>query len=132
MNRLLVTALLAVVMITVARADIIIRNDGGGNVAVYKGRVAAVLASGERVVIDGLCGSACALYLSLPPSQICATSRGRFVFHAATTELGLPHPLTNDAVLRAYPPRVRNYILQRGGLWITPITASARMFVRAC
>jgi hypothetical protein len=44
-----------------------------------------VRSTGERVVVDGDCLSACTLVLGLVPSnQVCATPRARFGFHVAS------------------------------------------------
>jgi hypothetical protein len=59
--------------------------DHGGQVGKYLQAFAKVRSSGEHVVIDGDCLSACTLVLGLVPSnQICATARARFGFHAAS------------------------------------------------
>jgi hypothetical protein len=76
--------------------------------------------SGERVIIDGPCNSACTLWFSLPPSQICVTPRAVFGFHSAMDSVtGMPAPKWNEALMSAYPPHVRNLISRRGGLWWT-------------
>lgn len=116
-----------------ARADILITNDNGGRYSDYVARVEQARWSGERVVIDGPCESACTLYLNLPAHQLCATARGRFAFHTAIDpQFGYPHPATTQKVWDAYPPKVRIWLGQRGGLWMDVKTVSARQFVRAC
>lgn len=128
---LILAILLAACLTT--KGEIRITNDPGGRLDEYVVKVERAFASGERIVIDGSCRSACTLYLLLPRDQICATPRGTFVFHSAVdSQFGLPMPEKNDALLKAYPPKVRYYVLERGGLWLTPITAKATLFVRAC
>jgi hypothetical protein len=57
-------------------------DDCGGQLGKYVQAFAKVRSTGERVVIDGDCLSACTMVLGLVPSnQICATSRARFGFH---------------------------------------------------
>ena len=80
-----------------------------------------VRASGERVVIDGPCLSACTLVLmSLPRSRICVTPRAIFGFHAATSRdfLGR-HVYEAEATgggARRLSARVRHWIARHGGL----------------
>lgn len=122
-----------VVALATARADIVITNDNGGSYREYVAKVEQARFSGERVVIDGACQSACTLYLNLPPQQVCATSRGWFGFHAAIDrQFGYPHPETTLKVWNAYPPKVRIAVGQAGGLWLDVKRFPARRFVRAC
>ncbi len=67
-------------------------------------------ASGQPVVINGPCLSACTMYLSLPKGQVCVTKRATFGFHRAST------PLSNKVVWESYPEAVREWINKRGGL----------------
>jgi hypothetical protein len=80
-----------------------------------------VRASGERVVIDGPCLSACTLVLSAVPNErICVTRRAVLGFHAARSmdRRGRmsAEPEASDLVLQAYPSPVRNWIRRHGGL----------------
>jgi hypothetical protein len=80
-----------------------------------------VRASGERVVIDGPCLSACTLVLSLVPSdRICVTRRAILGFHAARSvdQRGRTYaePEASELVLQAYPVPVRDWIRRHGGL----------------
>ena len=66
-----------------AAADIRILASGGGTIGSYLDFFAKVKQSGERVVIDGPCLSACTLVLStIPRQRICVTSRAVLGFHA--------------------------------------------------
>ena len=66
-----------------ALADIRILSSGGGSVGEYLNFFAKVRQSGERVVIDGPCLSACTLVLSaVPRKRICVTPRAILGFHA--------------------------------------------------
>jgi hypothetical protein len=61
-------------------AAIRIAGDRGGQI----GRYDAIRASGETVIIDGLCLSACAMVLvAVSRDQICVTSRANLGLHAA-------------------------------------------------
>ena len=104
-----------------AQATIRLANDPGGLIAAYQQRFAHARASGERVVIDGSCLSACTLAIGLVPrEQICATSRAVLGFHAAWQ----PTPYGGKAVsfpatqhmMGIYPADVQGWIGRHGGL----------------
>ena len=79
---LLASALLA--LNPPARADVRILASPGGQVGPFLDMFERVRESGERVVIDGPCLSACTLVLSmLPNERICVTRRAILGFHAA-------------------------------------------------
>src|SRR5262249_27250810 len=66
-----------------ASATLRITGDAGGQIGPYLQNLAAVRNSGERVVIDGPCLSACTLVLGvIPRDRICVTSRALLGFHA--------------------------------------------------
>ena len=104
-----------------ASATMLIAEDRGGQIGQYLQNFAAVRESGERVVIDGNCLSACTMVLGLiPRDRICATSRARFGFHAAwmPDDDGRPvtSPLGTQALWNIYPHDVRRWINHHGGL----------------
>ena len=80
---------IAVMIMTVlasqpASAVVRIANDAGGQIGPYLDRLATLRSSGESVVIDGPCLSACTLLLGIiPRERICVTSRASLGFHAA-------------------------------------------------
>jgi len=102
-------------------ADVRIEASPGGEVGPFIELFDRVRASGERVVIDGPCLSACTLVLSLVPRErICVTPRAVLGFHGARSldalgtireELG-----ASKIVLRTYPAPVRQWIVRHGGL----------------
>ncbi len=117
---LLCAALLACGMSS-ASATMRIAEDRGGQIGQYLQSFAAVRESGERVVIDGNCLSACTLVLGLVPNdRICATSRARFGFHAAWMPDSDGRPVTSpmgtQALWNIYPVSVRHWISRHGGL----------------
>ena len=68
-----------------ASADVRITNDPGGEVSAYIQKFQEMRASGERIVIDGPCLSACTLLTGLMPrDHVCVTSRAVLGFHAAS------------------------------------------------
>ena len=104
-----------------ARADVRILSSPGGQVGPFLDLFEEVNRSGERVVIDGPCLSACSLVLSMVPSdRICVTRRAVFGFHAARSmdRRGrlYAEPEASKVVLEAYPDPIRSWIVQRGGL----------------
>jgi hypothetical protein len=104
-----------------ASATMRIADDRGGQIGPYLESFAALRSSGERVVIDGNCLSACTLLLGIiPREQMCATNRARLGFHAAWMPDPDGRPITSNMGTRAlwsvYPGSVRNWITRHGGL----------------
>jgi hypothetical protein len=116
---LIMTALGA--LVAPAAAEIRILESPGGQVGPFLDLFEEVRQSGERVVIDGPCLSACTLVLSMVPSdRICVTRRAVLGFHAARSvdRRGRTYaePEASQLVLEAYPTPVRLWIERRGGL----------------
>ncbi|MBR0755981.1 hypothetical protein JQ604_27735 [Bradyrhizobium jicamae] len=108
-------------LVTPAMAEIRILASPGGQVGPFLELFDRVRASGERVVIDGPCLSACTLVLSIvPDDRICVTRRAVLGFHAARSIDGrgriYAEPEASQAVLQAYPAPVRAWLVRRGGL----------------
>lgn len=104
-----------------AQAALRISNDQGGQIGPYVDTFVSVRKSGQRVIIDGPCLSACTIVLGiLPRERICVTDRARLGFHAAwlPDANGRPvrsHPGTK-ALWDLYPSHVRTWLKKRGGL----------------
>src|SRR4051794_40777033 len=116
---LVLAALLA--PIAAAQAEVRILASPGGAVGPFLELFERVRTSGERVVIDGPCLSACTLVLSTVPSdRICVTRRAVLGFHAARSidRSGrlYAEPEASQVVLAAYPAPVRGWISRHGGL----------------
>jgi hypothetical protein len=104
-----------------ANADLRIMASPGGPVVPYVQLFEAVRKSGERVIIDGPCFSACTLVLSIvPDDRICVTRRAVLGFHAARLLDGRgrlhAEPRATQLVLDTYPVPVQQWIRRRGGL----------------
>jgi hypothetical protein len=104
-----------------ASAAVRISDDPGGRIVTYMRKFQLLRESGERVIIDGTCASACTIVLgALPRERICITPRARLGFHAAWEfgQAGRPvtNPMATRFLLAMYPPSVRNWIRRRGGL----------------
>ena len=103
------------------RAEIRILASPGGQVGPFLDLFDRVRQSGERVVIDGPCLSACTLVLmTIPEERICVTRRAVLGFHAARSidRRGRMYaePEASRAVQEAYPAPVRDWISRHGGL----------------
>jgi hypothetical protein len=104
-----------------AAAEVRILASPGGAVGPYLELFEAVRNSGERVIIDGPCFSACTLVLSIVPGdRICVTRRAVLGFHAAWSRdrrgRTKREPEVSRIVLANYPASVRQWIERRGGL----------------
>jgi hypothetical protein len=104
-----------------AQAEIRILGSPGGQVGPFLDLFEQIRNSGERVVIDGPCLSACTLVLSMVPNErICVTRRAILGFHAARSidRRGRMYaePEASELVLEAYPAAVQGWIRRRGGL----------------
>ena len=102
-----------------AAAEVRIKSSPGGQIGEFLDLFEEVRATGERVVIDGPCLSACTLVLGVVPrSRICVTSRAVLGFHAAwvPAERGhvIPQPEATRLMMDLYPAEVRGWILRRG------------------
>jgi hypothetical protein len=114
-------AVLLALMMPPAQAEVRILSSPGGQVGPFLDLFERMRDSGERVVIDGPCLSACTLVLSMvPASRICVTRRAILGFHAARSidRRGRMYaePEASELVLEAYPAPVRGWIQRRGGL----------------
>jgi len=102
------------------RPDVLrITFDGGGRVTDYIERYSALRVSGGRVVIDGLCISACTLVTGLmPDDRMCVTPFAQLAFHSAAQI----NPMTGERahssegtrlVWDLYPAKVRAALLAK-------------------
>lgn len=117
-------ALLLVLLLPVsARADVRITRDFGGHVDQYKKRYAEIRDRGERVIIDGICNSACTLVLGIVPlNKICVTPRASMGFHQAyydrryTAGMYVQSYAGTDELMSYYPATLKEWIAEKGGL----------------
>lgn len=104
-----------------ASATVRIGGDRGGQIGPYLYQYAQINESGERVMIDGACLSACTLVLgTVPRERICVTPRANFGFHAAWNFAPGGRTVYSREGTRllwdVYPPQVRRWITRNGGL----------------
>jgi hypothetical protein len=120
-----VTGLLAVVLllagIGASHAVVRIGEDRGGRIGTYVDRYQDLRSSGESVIIDGLCASACTIVLgAVPHDKICVTSHANLGFHAAWDFGSNGRAVTNaeatHMLYSMYPSAIRHWITARGGL----------------
>ncbi len=116
-----VLAALGLLALQSANATVRIRDDMGGLMTDYASRFASMRQTGERVVIDGACFSACTMLLGmLPRDQVCVTPNAVLGFHAAWNFDGYGHRVTSAGATRElidiYPHRIRTWLARRGGL----------------
>jgi hypothetical protein len=102
-------------------ASVRIADDPGGRIGKYVYKYQRLRASGQAVIIDGLCASACTIVLStIPADRICVTSQAELAFHAAWDFGFHGKPVTNpeatEMLYSMYPAPVRRWIAHRGGL----------------
>ena len=115
--------LLAFVAATPARAVLHITRDHGGYVEEYKAKYKRVRDKGERVIIDGICNSACTLVLGIVPlNKICVTPRASLGFHQAYYDKSFTFGIKvisgsgTSELMSYYPDTVKAWIQRNGGL----------------
>lgn len=118
-------ALLVLTLVAAAPAHALlhITRDHGGYVEQYKAKYERVRDSGQRVVIDGICNSACTLVLGIVPlNKICVTPRASLGFHEAyydksfTFGIKITSAAGTSELMSYYPDTVKDWIRQNGGL----------------
>jgi len=115
-------ALASALITCAASADVRIVGDPGGEVSAYVQKFRELRASGERIVIDGPCLSACTLLTGIiARDHICVTRRAVLGFHAASyyddaSRSLVPTRQGSRVVMRLYPAAIRAWIERHGGL----------------
>jgi hypothetical protein len=104
-----------------AAATVRIHSDPGGRIDQYIYKYNQIRLSGQRVIVDGTCNSACTLLLgSIPRDRICFTDQASLGFHAAwqLDDAGRPveSPAWTRVLWRNYPRAIRSWITNHGGL----------------
>ena len=115
-------ALASALLTTMASAEVRVTRDLGGEITSYIRKYERVRASGENLVIDGPCLSACTLFTAvIPRNHVCVTRRAVLGFHAASyfddvNRKFVPTRRGTRLVMRLYPPQIRSWIERHGGL----------------
>ena len=119
--KFLLVAFLVFAGVHASSAAVRIAGDRGGRIGKYLDRYNAIRTSGETVMIDGLCSSACTMVLgAVSHDKICVTSHANLGFHAAydlgTKGRAVPNLEATQLLYSHYPSAIRNWIAARGGL----------------
>jgi hypothetical protein len=125
--RRLVTVLLllatSAAWVSTASADYRVTRDHGGLVEQYKAKYAKIRDRGERVIIDGICNSACTLVLGIVPlNRVCVTPKASLGFHQAyydqswTFGMKVTSYAGTADLVSYYPQTVKDWIRRNGGL----------------
>jgi hypothetical protein len=114
-------AIFAAVLTADAHALVRISNDKGGQIGPYLDAYVSLRKTGQRVMIDGPCLSACTIVLGvMPRDRICVTPRAQLGFHAAWNPGRDGRPVLSQAGTKAlwdiYPGEIRTWLKRRGGL----------------
>ena len=117
----LLAAILLLAGVGTSHAVVRIAEDRGGRIGTYVDKYQDLRSSGETVIIDGLCASACTIVLgAVPHDKICVTSHANLGFHAAwdfgANGRAVTNPEATQMLYSMYPSQVRHWIAQRGGL----------------
>ena len=117
----LLTAALLLAGVGASHAAVRIADDRGGQIGSYVSKFQRLRSSGQSVIIDGLCASACTIVLgALPRDKICVTTHANLGFHAAwdfgTNGRAVTNPEATQMLYSMYPAPVKRWIAQRGGL----------------
>ncbi|ABE40327.1 hypothetical protein [Rhodopseudomonas pseudopalustris] len=124
MPRLLASLLLPLMlMVSPARADLHITRDHGGYVTEYKAKYERIRDRRERVIIDGICNSACTMVFGIVPlNKICVTPRASLGFHLAYYDKSFTFGIKvtslegTSELMGYYPQPVKDWINRNGGL----------------
>ncbi|MBN8979844.1 MAG: hypothetical protein J0I29_01000 [Rhizobiales bacterium] len=133
-------AILLLSGVATSQAVVRIAEDRGGRIGTYVDKYQGLKSSGETVMIDGLCASACTIVLgAVPHDKICVTARANLGFHAAWDFGSSGRPVTNleatQMLYEMYPTSIRSWIAKRGGLKTQMIFLRGRelmSFYRPC
>jgi hypothetical protein len=106
-----------------ARADLHITRDHGGYIEEYKAKYQQIRDTHQRVIIDGICNSACTLVFGIVPlNKICVTPRASLGFHQAYYDKAFTFGIKvtslegTSELMSYYPDTVKDWIRRNGGL----------------
>jgi len=117
----LLAAVCLIACMGASHAVVRIADDRGGRIGTYVDKYQDLRQSGDTVIIDGLCASACTIVLgAIPHDRICVTSHAMLGFHAAwdfgNNGRAVTNPEATQMLYAMYPSQVKRWITQRGGL----------------
>jgi len=107
-----------------------IGDDLGGSLGTYLLMFTRLRDSGERIIIDGKCFSACTLVTIIPKERICVTQRAVLGFHAGWIDDQTGRQPTSkegtSLLFELYPAIIRRWITDHGGLGTRMILLQGR------
>lgn len=100
----------------------VVLQDPGGNVIDRLAQMHTMREEGVGVRIEGICASACTLYLDLP--EVCVSPGALLGFHGAQSDVGGLAEAVNLAMAESYPGELRErfkavYARQADMEWLT-------------
>ena len=106
----LLAAVLLIAGMGASHAVVRIADDRGGRIGTYVDKYQDLRQSGDTVIIDGLCASACTIVLgAIPPDRICVTSHATSASTppgiSAATAAPSPIPKRPRCSMRCIPRR---------------------------
>ena len=129
-RRVVCAAMLLLVSMLPALAEVRIHDDPGGQIGKYLAKYRALRQTGEQVIIDGTCSSACTMLLgAIERSRICITPRATLEFHSAWTPTAEGSEVSsagNYYLWSNYPTDIRAWINRHGGLRLRSIFLRGR------
>lgn len=118
-----VVVLLMLLAAAPAHADLRITRDHGGYMEEYKDKYQRIRKRGERVIIDGICNSACTMVFGIVPlNKVCVTPRASLGFHLAYYDKSFTFGMKVNSsggtseLMAYYPQTIKNWIDRNGGL----------------
>lgn len=120
LKELITSTLLTICILTQGHAatTTTVSNDLGGSVQKMSKEVIQMIYNGDKVVVDGLCHSACTMHLALN-ENLCVTPKAVFSFHAVTS-IFPPTQKASDRMTQGmvlfYPEGVQRWFWDNVGL----------------
>ena len=120
-SAMMIGLVLAATLVQPSNATVRIDDDRGGLLGEYLLKFATIRDSGQRIIIDGSCYSACTLVTALIPEQrICVTERAKLGFHAGWVDDQNGERTVSiegtRLMYQMYPREIRHWIKLHGGL----------------
>ncbi len=123
MRRLLPLLLFTLACASPARAELHITRDHGGYIEEYKAKYQHIRDTHQRVIIDGICNSACTMVFGIVPlNKICVTPRASIGVHEAYYDKSFTFGIKvtslegTSELMSYYPDPLKDWIRRNGGL----------------
>lgn len=116
---------------------LVIDFDGGGYLSQYEARARELALQGRKVVIRGVCASACTMMIGRVHDKVCVKPRAELWFHQSGHEYVTENRSESGTrrMMDAYPVPLKLWIERRGGLtaeWLKLKGAELRKMFRPC